>query len=206
MKLIAHRGNDNHKYKENTTKALLESLNKEYIDGVELDIRLTKDKKYVIHHNTSYVVLGIDRVFISSVPLKKAINDGISSLEDFLDRVSSDKIIMIEVKNEFDKIVDDIKELLIICEKYKKLNLWLCSFCYPLVKQLKSICKLPIGLLISDLINKNKDIKPFDFISLSKNAYNDIKTEKVKMIWTINKKEQLKKEYNYVITDKAYLL
>lgn len=206
MKLIAHRGNDNHKYKENTTEALLESLNRDYIDGVELDIRLTKDNKYVINHNTSYVVLGIDRRFISNITLAVAVKDGISSLEDFLSRVNNKKIIMIEIKNEFDGINNDIKELIKISNKYKKLNLWFCSFCYPLVKEMKNICKSPIGLLVSDLINKNKDIEPFDFISLSKNSYNDINTKKTKMIWNINKKEQLKKTYKYVITDKAYLL
>ena len=49
--LIAHRGNDNHKYLENTKEAVIYCLNKEYIDGIEIDIRVTKDKEFVLSHN-----------------------------------------------------------------------------------------------------------------------------------------------------------
>ena len=41
MKIIAHRGNDN-LHKENSLEAIINSLNKKYVDGVELHIRLTK--------------------------------------------------------------------------------------------------------------------------------------------------------------------
>ena len=74
MNFIAHRGLDNHKYHENTKEALVESLNKDYISGVELDIRLTKDNKFVIYHNTSYIYLGI-RKFIKSNNYKDILND-----------------------------------------------------------------------------------------------------------------------------------
>ena len=43
MKLIAHRCNDNHNYRENSIKSAFEALNKEYIDGIEIDLRITKD-------------------------------------------------------------------------------------------------------------------------------------------------------------------
>ena len=44
--LIAHRGNNNHGFQENTKEALLESLHTDYIAGVELDIRKTKDNQF----------------------------------------------------------------------------------------------------------------------------------------------------------------
>ena len=50
MKIIAHRGIHD-KYKPNTKEALLQALNESYIDGIELDIRITKDKKIVIIHD-----------------------------------------------------------------------------------------------------------------------------------------------------------
>lgn len=206
MKLIAHRGKNNHKYKENTTEALLDCLNKDYISGVELDIRLTKDNKFVISHNTSYIVLGIDRKFISATNINDIKKDGYSILEDFLDSVNNNKIIIIEIKKEIGDYQNDLNELRKICKKYSNLNLWFCSFCYKLVNDLKKECKFPVGLLISDIINKNKDIKSFDFLSLSRNSYNDIKTNKIKVVWPINKKEQIKQDYEYIITDKAYLL
>ena len=44
---IAHRGNGKHRYLENTKEAILNVL-KEEVDGVEFDIRMTKDEKFVI--------------------------------------------------------------------------------------------------------------------------------------------------------------
>lgn len=41
---ISHRGNGKHNYKENTVKSIINVL-KEDVDGVEFDIRMTKDKK-----------------------------------------------------------------------------------------------------------------------------------------------------------------
>ena len=51
-KFISHRGNDDD-LAENSKKAILNSLSKPYIDGVEFDIRITKDNKFVINHNAT---------------------------------------------------------------------------------------------------------------------------------------------------------
>ena len=53
MKIIAHRGNDQI-HKENSKEAILNSLTKDYINGVEFDIRLTKDNKFIINHDPFY--------------------------------------------------------------------------------------------------------------------------------------------------------
>lgn len=53
MKIIAHRGNDNI-HRENSIKGIINSLNKEYIDGAEFDIRLTKDNIFVLNHDPIY--------------------------------------------------------------------------------------------------------------------------------------------------------
>jgi len=46
--LIAHRGNDNHNYRENSEEAIIYSLSRTYIDGIECDLRLTKDNEIVL--------------------------------------------------------------------------------------------------------------------------------------------------------------
>lgn len=51
MYLISHRGLDNHTYSENSLKAIENVLSKDYIDGVEFDVRITKDKKIVLIHD-----------------------------------------------------------------------------------------------------------------------------------------------------------
>lgn len=217
MKLIAHRGKDNHKYYENTKEALLWCLKQDYIDGVELDVRLTKDKKLIMYHNTSLVNLGIDRKFIANENLKdlRKINLGtkerpyyIQTLEEFLNKVKSNKIIIIDVKKEIGSIDEELEILEKIICKYRSLQIFVCSFCYGIVKLSTSMCITFVGLIISDLINKKKDYKKFNFLSLSKGSFNDIKTNKIKMVWTVNKKSELNKfkKADYIITDNAYLL
>lgn len=51
LNLIAHRGNNNHNYPENSLDAITSSLKENYINGVEFDVRLTKDKKIVVIHD-----------------------------------------------------------------------------------------------------------------------------------------------------------
>ena len=51
MFLIAHRGNNDHGFSENSKKAILNSLKEEYIDGVEFDVHITKDNKIVLIHD-----------------------------------------------------------------------------------------------------------------------------------------------------------
>lgn len=217
MQFIAHRGNDNHKFRENTKEALLWCLKQDYIEGVELDIRLTKDNQFIIYHNTSIVELGINRLFIANETLEKLekINFGtadnpfyLSSLTSFLDSVNTNKIILLEVKKEFGNIEKELEVLRRVCITYANLNIYICSFCYELVKLSTNMCKFPVGLLISDIINKNKNYSDIEFLSVSKGAFPDISSPKKKMVWTINKKSDLKSLYNnvYIITDNAYKL
>ncbi|MBR2588563.1 MAG: hypothetical protein IKD77_05110 [Bacilli bacterium] len=53
MKIIAHRAHTE-KYKDNSLKSILYSLNQNYIDGIEIDIRMTKDFKFVLNHDPFY--------------------------------------------------------------------------------------------------------------------------------------------------------
>ncbi len=214
MKFIAHRGKDKHSFYENTKEALLWCLKQDYIDGVELDIRMTKDKKFIISHNSSILYLGIDFYGIRNETLKtlQSLNLGtfdkphfLNSLEEFLEAVDSDKIILLDVKEERSNMEEVMKELSKVLEKYTHLFISVCSFRYD-IYQLKT--SFPVGLLVSDFINKNKEYRPFTFLSVSRGAYPDITSPKKKMIWTVNRKEELKNisDDMLVITDKAYIL
>lgn len=216
MNFIAHRALDNHSYGENTKEAVFEVLDKTYIKGVELDIRLTKDHKFVVHHNSSYRYLGI-RQFIKNTTYQNVVNDNlgtkdkpryISGLEDILKEIKTDKLIVLDIKTSDDEEEFVIKEIKKILNKYRYLNIFLCSFNYNIVNKMAKYGKYNVGLIVSDILNKNKNIDVFNFLSLSKNAFHDIKTDKIKMAWTINTREDLAKVKgaNYIITDKAYLL
>lgn len=194
--LIAHRGLNNHEYGENTIDGCLDSLNYPYIQGIEIDIRMTKDHKLVLHHNYLYKLHIINHTKykeIKELPL----------LENLLKKISSKKIILLDIKCETEHYQVLVKYLLRVINKYK-LNYYLCSFNYDLAKYLTKKTKYPVGIFITDLINKHKDYRFLSFLALSKNSYNDILFSK-KFVWTINNKKNITK-YDYIITDKAYLL
>lgn len=194
--LIAHRGLDNHDYKENSIKGVLDSLDKDYIQGVEIDIRFTKDKKIVMHHNMLYDFRIINKTNYNEL-------NNIDLLEDLIKKISNDKIILLDIKCENNDYKVFMKYLLKLINKYP-LNYYLCSFNYKLIQYLIDKTKYPLGVFITDLINKNKDYNHLSFLALSKNSYNDIKF-KTKFVWTINTKNNISK-YKYIITNKAYLL
>ena len=58
INFYAHRARNNHSFKDNSKEAILSSINKDYISGVEIDIRLTKDKKIVIYHDPIIIING----------------------------------------------------------------------------------------------------------------------------------------------------
>lgn len=194
---IAHRGNDNHEYKGNTIKALNYSLQQPYISGVELDIRLTLDKKIVLSHE-----MISDLKIIKSTKYKDLKLD---LLDDFLRGLKTDKIILIEIKEENNdtKIIGYLYKIL---KKYN-LNFYIFSFNYDLiVKFKKKYPKYKCGLIVSKILNDKKNIQIFDFIAYKYNAYKDI--EKTTFVWTINDIKQYLKYREkdvIIITDKAYL-
>ena len=194
--LIAHRGLDNHKYKENSIKGILNSLSKDYVSGIEVDIRFTKDKKIIMYHD-----LLSDFKIISNINYNELNN--IDLLEDLLKKIKSNKIILFDIKSENNKYELFIEYLLKLIDKYP-LNYYLCSFNYNLIKSLFGRTKYPLGIFITDIINKHKDYSKLSFLALSKNSYDDIKFN-TKFVWTINTNKNINK-YKYIITDKAYLL
>ena len=87
------------------------------------------------------------------------------------------------------------------------LNLYICSFHYDLVLRLKKAYPhLKVGLIIGYTMNENKDITPFDFLSV--HYYSANKYEKDIFIWTVNCPIVFKRIPNSlgVITDSSYIL
>lgn len=207
---IAHRGNNNHPYLENTKEALLSALNTDYIIGVELDVRKTLDNHLVLIHNPmiSWNSDGVGIVKYMNLEELKQYNFGtkenpskICTLHEFLKSVHSSKIILIDVKVNG---IDDLLYQTIL--SYNYLNLYICSFDYDFVIHFKK--KYPtykVGLIMGKLINHNKDLKSLDFI-VTKDP--KVPFSKEIFIWDVESKKQLhniNSSYN-IITDKSYLL
>ncbi len=198
MKIIAHRGNDEI-HLENSMESIINSLSISYIDGVEFDIRHTKDYDFVIHHDPFYKGYYIEKTRLSLLQKK-----GLNSLEEVLKSINSDKIIMIEIKEESSKFKYMLIKLHKILKKYN-LNYYLCSFNYDLVSYLKK--KYPmykVGLLIGIKLNVNKMDNNFDFNMVN---FRHAKKAPLKetFIWTVNdlKTFEMVKGNQNVITDKA---
>lgn len=197
MKIIAHRANDEI-HKENTMEAILNSLKIPYIDGIEIDIRMTKDYNFVIHHDPFFA-----GYYIEKTRLKVLQKKGLNSLEEVLEKINTNKILLIEIKEE-----NKNKLLLIKLNKLLKrynLNYYLCSFNYELLETLKKkYPKYKAGLIIGIKLNTNHLENNFDFNSVN---YRHIEKapNKETFAWTINNKEKFNKVKNKanIITDKC---
>lgn len=214
MQLIAHRGNNNHGYQENTKEALLDALKENYIDGVECDVRLTKDKRLVLVHDMTINRVSDGSGFVMNKTLRqlRKFNFGtkkhptkISTLKEFLAKVTSTKVIMIELKSEDLRVKELVDRVVKVCRKYP-LNYYFCSFRYDVLKYMKDkYPKLQVGIIVGLGLNEQHQ-QEFDFVSIEKNKYDN--NPRQLFVWTIHNKKQakpfLKKEL-YVITDKAYL-
>ncbi len=216
MKFIAHRGKDHHSFYENSLEAFLWCLKQDYIDGIELDIRMTKDHQFILSHNSTILYLGTP-IFIFKENLETLVTWNLGSiknphylcsLDSLLSQVTSSKILLIELKEELGREKEYVESLLPILKKYEHLNIYLMSFNYQLVKLLTTMCKFPIGLLISEFINLKKEKDSFSFLAVSRNIYSKVQHPSKKMVWTVNQKEELKNypQDLFIITDKAYHL
>lgn len=196
MLIIAHRGNDGIN-KENSKEAIINSLAKYYIDGVEFDIRLTKDKEFILNHDPFYNNLLIKNT--SSKALKK---QGLNTLEEVLNIVDNKKILLIEVKEDSRKIKAVAQRLNKALKRYD-LNIYICSFNYDFIKYFKENYGYKCGLIISKHINQNHIINNFDFNSISYKCKEENMKEET-FIWTVNNPKYIRN--NNVITDKPKLI
>ena len=210
--LIAHRGNDNHHYKENSEEGIIYSLSKPYIDGIECDLRLTSDNEIVLSHNTLIDFKSDGSGFIHDLTLDELLKydfkDGkIPILKKLLNKIKTNKILLLEIKEERQDVEERwLKSLKEILDKYRELNIYLCSFNYNLISKIKETFKVPTGIIVGYKMNKDKDVKKFDFIMYQYKSF--VYTHKKTFIWTINNKEVFNKyrlKVDYIITDKAYL-
>lgn len=209
MKYIAHRGIYNKKYKENTKEEIINTLSIKEISGVEFDIRKTLDNKFILYHD---MLIKIKNKYekVSNTTLKNIKEEyNITTLEELLNNINTNKILLIEIKEETNNFDVTIDKLLKILKKYKSLNIYLCSFNYNLIKKIKNNSKYKCGLIVGYLQNITKISNLFDFYLYSYNNINLINYSKEIFIFTINSKQKLnsikiKKEY-YIISDNIKL-
>ncbi len=201
---LIHRGIINKKYKENLLKSFKKSFEKGY--GIETDIHVTKDHKFVCYHDFT-----LNRIFkkkesiknlnyqkIKEISHKK--NKHVPLLEDLL-KISKNKYyLLIEIKPYFSKKL--LQKLIKETSKYSK-----CVFISFKHQNIFNLLKLnkntKVGLSFSpptsikSIIKKSK-IKNIDCLILDKFYLKNKKVQELKIkkyFFTIKSKSEFKK-YN----------
>lgn len=171
--IIAHRGLINKDIKENTLEAFLNAIRSGY-DGIELDIRKTKDNKIVVLHDALINRTSNGTGYIKNKTYKelKKINFGtnkyptkIPLLKEVLENIKNN-LIIIEMKDDF--TTKELEDVL----KYNKNNkILICSFFKHHLENIKDL-KIPKGL-INYLLNSNINYEKYDFYLLYYKYYNE---------------------------------
>ena len=212
---IAHRANNNHKYLENTKEAIIECLKKEYIDGIEIDIRTTKDREFVLIHNMLIDKISNGNGFVKDKTLKElkdyifGNNQKINTLEEILN-IMNNKLLLIEIKDETNNYKNFIEIFYEKIRKYLYLNIVVCSFNYELLLYLKKLNKnIKCALIINSIFNKDKLYNHLEYRLLNKQTLEHSKDND--FMWTINNVDDYKKIKKYnnklnIITDVCYKL
>ena len=217
MNIYAHRGLfDNKKIVENTIPAFKKALKEDL--NIELDIRLTKDKKIIVFHDDNLKRLtGIDKLVKDTTydELKKVklldTDLTIPTLEEVLNLVSGKCILLIEIKELFS--ISSLAKLNKLLLDYNG-KVLLQSFNPFVIKRisLSSLGRYSIGILLT---NKYKGIKEgfynlYIYNYLLKRKYCDFisspmelvfkvkeKSDKELFIWTIKTKDEFIKYKKY---------
>ncbi|MBQ7136737.1 MAG: hypothetical protein IJO43_02015 [Bacilli bacterium] len=215
MYLVAHRGLHSKNTKENTLGAIKLGDSNSRIDGVEIDVRLTKDNQVVVIHDESIdrVSNGKGKVSEMSLDRLKRFNYGsflkrttISTLDEVLNKFSTKTLLIIELKDELIRNIILAKKVLEITSRYPNLNIWFKSFSKDIVIYLKENTNRPVGALVNKNHIDNLDLD-VDFYSISKKIItNEMVSSKLLqnkniMVWTINSKDDMEALNNSVGTN-----
>lgn len=210
--IISHRGNDNHNMKENSLEAIKYVLSKDYIDGVEIDVRMTKDNYLIVYHNPAILTWNKIHIVSKTKYYKLLKINKIYLLEDILKNIKTSKKILIEVKEESNREKRIVNKLLLILNKYPNLNIEICSFNYNLLMEImKKNSYYKLGILVSNFINRNYIKNNFDFTCPTYSLFDNISYIKPLYFWTINNSLKYKNIFNKksfydigIITDNSY--
>lgn len=213
MFLIAHRANDKHEFSENSLPGILNALGKNYIDGIEIDVRMTKDKQLVLIHDPVIDFISDGSVIVSRMnlsDLKKykygKSKEELITLDEALIKINSNKIIIIELKETGNDYINLVDEVMKITNKYPNLDIFISSFNFLLLTYLKNnYYNVKCGLIIGYGLNSLKINNNFDFNIVSNKYMNLIKKKRYNFVFGVKDYTSNIKDDIYLITDRSYL-
>lgn len=159
---IAHRGLYDDNIKENTIEAFDNAFKNGY-QGIEFDVRLTKDKIPVILHDSFLSRVFEEQGLLRNFTYQELRNKNIDipKLEDVINRYQN-KVMIIELKEKIDitKYLDNPKN-----------EYYISSFNYDYVAYLKKSSNYKLGV-INYVLNSGVDYSKLDFIMILDSIYN----------------------------------
>ena len=203
MKYIIHRGITSKKIEENSYESIKKALKNNNTVGVEFDIRLTKDKRIVLSHNSLVNFNVIENTDYKDIIKKKYL----TTLEKILS-INTNKILLIDIKvNNNYKVFGDT--LIKYLDNYDNKNIYLCSFNKKIIRYLKRKTRYKLGYILFTYKINNGNFVMVNYKGISDKKINNIKNKEV-FLWTISNKEELnevKKKFTninnyYLIVDK----
>lgn len=173
MQLIAHRGLKNEYIKENTVDAFLNAINNNY-NGIELDVRYTKDKEIVVIHDSFINRTSNGKGKVKNYTYKELLkynfgskekNAKLPKLKDVIKNVNN-SIIFIELKEKIDYLT-----LESILDRNHSNQYYICSFNKKYIDEIGET-KYKKGL-INYVFNSGIDIKEYDFLLILEDLFNE---------------------------------
>lgn len=206
MLRIGHRGACGYE-PENTLPSFKKALELN-VDIIELDVRLTKDKKLVVIHDKSTDRTTDEKGCVSDKTLKelKKLDAGngerIPTLEEVLDLINRRTKVNIELKEEgTSKLVFKLIDFYIINKRWTHDDFLISSFDYNLLLEFSRLTnKIKLCFLIDgipkDLFILTKTLKVFSinpsFEVINKFLVNKIHKHNMKVfVWVVNTKEDI---------------
>jgi glycerophosphoryl diester phosphodiesterase len=222
LKILGHRGIPV-LYKENTLQSLLAPFSFG-ADGIETDVRLTKDGVPVLIHDETLTNfcgtdVGVSDLTLAELREYKSDGETVPTLEEFLKFAPKNRCLNIEIKEY------EAGELsVLICRKFYEGEIIFSSFNHHLINELKEKYNgLKFGYLFDEqhasmsdeeifaLFDKNTYSAHLPVVGLLYfperllNIIKELKRREIKIVlWTVNDKNDIAKisEYvDYVITD-----
>lgn len=200
MKLIAHRGKIDKHDISNSKLSILKALGKPYVDGIECDVRLTKDLEVVVIHDPVIDFVSNGTGIVKQMTLKQlkkyrygndSFSEPVLTLKQLLRSIHSDKLILIELKDHDERLVQAVHRII---NKFSKLHIIVISFSSSLLVSFQDINpRVETGLLIGYFLNQDKLENDFDYNLFSFHYLDQIDMDKKLMYFNINEKEKLEK-------------
>ena len=160
MKIIAHRGKRSVAV-ENSLQAIKAALEDNHIYGVEIDVRESLDKEFVVIHDSFISRVTDGRGMVKSMTFKELEKFGIPRLKDVLN-IKTNKLLLLELKD----IKMDVKSFAKLVNRYDKKNIYVMSFYSELIhKLIGEKANVRVGVL-NYVFNSEKNYDEYDFIGL----------------------------------------